>query len=165
MLVLVGGGTGESDPTNAQAAAALRRAVEERRLEPAVHWTGYVTPEEVSAALLSADLAALPFLDGASLRRGSLLAVLAHGLPVITTTPQPVPPGATPWPTLRDGANALLVPPGDAEALAAAMARLMRDPALCARLGAAGRALADEFDWDRIAARHLALFDRITRAG
>jgi glycosyltransferase involved in cell wall biosynthesis len=165
MLLLVGGGTGVSDPTNAQAAAALRRAIAERHLEPAVQWTGYVTPEDVSAALLSADMAALPFLDGASLRRGSLLAVLAHGLPVITTTPQPAPPSATRWPALRDGANALLVPPGDAEALAAAMQRLMGDLALGGRLSAGGRALAAEFDWDRIAARHLALFDRIAAAG
>jgi len=164
MLLLVGGGTGASDPTNAQAAAALRQAITDRHLEAAVHWTGYVTPEEVSAALLSADLAALPFLDGASLRRGSLLAVLAHGLPVITTTPQPVPPSATPWPALRDGANALLVPPGEAEALAAAIERLRSDPALSARLGAGGRALTAAFDWDHIAAQHLALFDRIALA-
>ena len=164
MLLLVGGGTGASDPTNAQAAAALRQAIADRHLEAAVHWTGYVTPEEVSAALLSADLAALPFLDGASLRRGSLLAVLAHGLPVITTTPQPVPPSATPWPALRDGANALLVPPGEAEALAAAIERLRSDPALSARLGAGGRALTAAFDWDHIAAQHLALFDRIALA-
>lgn len=161
MLLLVGGGTGMSDPTNAQAAAALLRAVADRHLEAAVQWTGYVTPEEVSAALLSADLAALPFLDGASLRRGSLLAVLAHGLPLITTTPQPVPASRTPWPTLHDGENALLVPPGEAQALAAAMQRLMSDPALSARLGTSGRALAAAFDWDRIAAQHLALFERI----
>jgi glycosyltransferase involved in cell wall biosynthesis len=161
MLLLVGGGTGMSDPTNAQAAAALLRAVADRHLEAAVQWTGYVTPEEVSAALLSADLAALPFLDGASLRRGSLLAVLAHGLPLITTTPQPVPSSRMPWPTLHDDENALLVPPGETQALAAAMQRLMSDPALSARLGTSRRALAAAFDWDRIAAQHLALFERI----
>jgi hypothetical protein len=37
----------------------------------------------------------------------------------------------------------------------------MSDPALSARLGTSGRALAAAFDWDRIAAQHLALFERI----
>jgi hypothetical protein len=41
----------------------------------------------------------------------------------------------------------------------------MGDLALGGRLSAGGRALAAEFDWDRIAARHLALFDRIAAAG
>ena len=40
---------------------------------------------------------------------------------------------------IEDGASGLLVPPGDPVALAAGLGRLIRDPALRARLGAAGR--------------------------
>ena len=50
----------------------------------------------------------------------------------------------------RDGIEALLVPPGDADALAAAVATILRDPALGDRLVDAGRLRAAEFDWDRI---------------
>ncbi|MGI0149450.1 MAG: glycosyltransferase, partial [Thermoplasmata archaeon] len=48
--------------------------------------------------------------------------------------------------------NALLVPPGDPEALAAAMASLSRNPALREMLGTAGRSLVRErYTWDTIA--------------
>ena len=40
---------------------------------------------------------------------------------------------------VRDGVEGLVVPPGDAPALAAALVRLARDPALVAGLGAAAR--------------------------
>jgi glycosyltransferase involved in cell wall biosynthesis len=49
---------------------------------------------------------------------------------------------------LTDGENALLVPPGDPQAAAAALDRL-RDPALAARLGANARAHAADLTWDR----------------
>lgn len=161
-LLLVGGGTGASDPTDAATWADLQTQIAALGLGAAVQRTGYGTAQAVSAALGSADLAALPFRDGASLRRGSLLVVLAHGLPCVTTQPAPVPPTPTAWPALADGTNALLVPPDDTAALAAALARLAADPALQTHLRAGALDLAAQFDWDRIAAQHLALYDRLT---
>jgi len=49
--------------------------------------------------------------------------------------------------------TALLAPVGDAEALRGGLRRLLSDPALRARMGAAGRERARAFDWDAIAAR------------
>jgi len=57
---------------------------------------------------------------------------------------------------LKHERTALLVPPGDAAALADALERLIDDPALCARLGAAARREAEaRYGWDRHAARIL----------
>ena len=63
--------------------------------------------------------------------------------------------------------TALLVPPGDADALAAALERLADDPALCERLGAAARSEAEaRYGWDRHAARILdALAERLAPDG
>ncbi len=169
-LLMVGGGIGSSDPTNRATAAAITRLTRDLGVADAIHWTGYVPPSGVSAALLSADLAVLPFADGASFRRGSLLAMMAHGLPVVSTQPRVPEGGDRPgpraltfrdWPRLQHGDNALLTPLDDPAALAAAIAQVTGDPALRARLAAGARTSAAWFDWDRIAADYLALFVRI----
>jgi glycosyltransferase involved in cell wall biosynthesis len=55
---------------------------------------------------------------------------------------------------VQDGANGLLVPPGDVEALRAALQRLADDDALRARLGTAARAtVMARHGWDAVAAR------------
>ena len=169
-LLMVGGGVGSSDPTNRATAAAITRLARDLGVADAIHWTGYVPPSGVSAALLSADLAVLPFADGASFRRGSLLAVMAHGLPVVSTQPRQPEPISRPgpraltfrdWPHLQNGENALLTPLDDPAALAAATIQVLNDAALRDRLAAGARASAAWFDWDRIAADYLALFARI----
>lgn len=73
-------------------------------------------------------------------------------------------------PGVRDAAPAtahgLLVPPGDAAALAEAMVRLNDDLALRAELGARGRAWAAGFTWDRLAAQQAAFYAAVlARAG
>jgi glycosyltransferase involved in cell wall biosynthesis len=54
---------------------------------------------------------------------------------------------------LTDGRTALLVPPGDPQALAHALVRVATDQSLAAALGAAAAALAPEFTWARRAER------------
>jgi glycosyltransferase involved in cell wall biosynthesis len=60
---------------------------------------------------------------------------------------------------VRDGETGLLVPPGDAAALARALRRLADDAVLRARLGAAGAPRwHEEFTLDRFAERTAALY-------
>jgi glycosyltransferase involved in cell wall biosynthesis len=65
---------------------------------------------------------------------------------------------------VRDGATGLLVPDGDAAAVADAVVRLQSDAALRARLGEAGREeVARHFNWDRAAAEVAAVLERVAR--
>jgi glycosyltransferase involved in cell wall biosynthesis len=149
-LLVVGGEA--TAPADRAYAAALQRTIAANGLSERVTITGHCPPADVSAHLLAADVVALPFADGASFRRGSLLAALAHGRPVVTTQP------ATPTPELADGENVLLIPPGDAPALAIAMRRVLADTELRARLETNGLALAQQFGWQAIARQHEALY-------
>ncbi len=151
-LLLIGGAA--TAPQDVAFAAALHAQIDRLGLAPRVIRTGHVSAADVSAHLLAADCAALPFLDGASFRRGSLLAALAHGCPLITTTPDD-PATAE---ALADGRVALLAPPGDAAALGATLARLAAAPSLRAELAAAGRRAAAPFAWSEIARRHAQIY-------
>jgi len=60
-----------------------------------------------------------------------------------------------------DGETGLLVPGGDAAGLAKTLSALSQDAPLRARLGAAGRARAEHFDWPVIAAQYQAVYHRL----
>ena len=66
----------------------------------------------------------------------AILEAMAAGLPVVATTTGGIPE------CVVDGVTGLLVPPGDPDALAAALVRLLADPALCHQYGRAGQELA-----------------------
>src|SRR4029078_5475910 len=98
-------------------------------LEPLVRLTGPLPPSAVSAYLQACDAIALPSDEGASFRRGSLLAALEHGCAVVTTPPVPAAEGYGAR-RLVPGSQFLAVPAGAPAALAAAIQRLERDRAL-----------------------------------
>jgi len=76
-----------------------------------------------------------------------------HGTPVIASRIGGIPD------IVEDGVSGLLVPPGDADALAAAVRRVRDDPALARRLGEAGRRrLREQFSWQAIVQRWLNLY-------
>jgi glycosyltransferase involved in cell wall biosynthesis len=165
-LLMVGGQTGASDPTNVAYLAHVRELIKELGLEERVGWTGFTAPAEVSANLLAADCAVLPYREGASLRHGSLMAALAHGLPIVTTLApmgsEAAPPAlGSAFPTLRDGESALLVPADDPRAAAAAVVRALTEPGLARRLSDGARALSHHFAWDAIARHHREIYHRV----
>ncbi len=144
-LVFIGGQTGASDPTNVAYLEHIKTLIEELGLSERVHWTGFLSETRVSAFLHAADILVMPYQDGASLRRGTLMAVLAHGRPLITTQPTDITP------ELVHGENVWLIPAGNTTALTEAIETLASNRALCQTLGANAAKTADLFTWDRIA--------------
>jgi len=109
---------------------------------------GACSQDEVRHALDGATLFVLPSIDaGHGDMEGvpvSLMEAMATGVPVVATRTGAVPE------LVEDGVTGLLVPPGDTEALAAAIARLAGDDMLAERLGVEGRARARrDFDLRR----------------
>ncbi|HVO55188.1 MAG TPA: glycosyltransferase [Solirubrobacterales bacterium] len=123
-------------------------------LDPAVETVqpGYLEPERFAAALAASDVFLAPVSDGVSTRRGSLMAALQHGLPVVGTD------GALTDPVLRRSTPALaLAPVGDRDRFTASAVRLAEDREARAAAAAAARDLYErEFDWGVIAERLLA---------
>jgi glycosyltransferase involved in cell wall biosynthesis len=145
-LVFIGGQTGASDSANNQAFLdGLRAQIEVLGLTKRVHWTGFLNDARVSAHLQAADMLVMPYKDGASLRRGTLMAALAHGRPLISTVPQALTP------QLVSGENCCLVPVGDVGALGAAVQTLTNDAELREKLGRGAAQLAEMFSWEKIA--------------
>ncbi len=153
-LLLIGGEVGDSDPTNADYARRVRQMIAGRQLSGRIIATGYVPLPEVSAHLLAADVVVLPYRDGVSFRRTTLIAALQHGLPVIGTTP------AIPVPQIVDGENMLLVPPHDVLALTGAVIRVAGDADLRHRLRKGARTLGARFDWGEIAMQTTVVYDK-----
>jgi glycosyltransferase involved in cell wall biosynthesis len=154
-LLMIGGQVGDSDPTNVQYFEHVRALGEDLGLEPLIQWTGYTPPDQVSANFLAADICVLPYRDGVSYRRGTLMAAIAHGMPIISTRPRVA------IPTLADGESILLVAPDDAFAAADAVERLMSSPELRTRLAQGALGLAENFTWDRIAAQTARLYSEL----
>jgi glycosyltransferase involved in cell wall biosynthesis len=108
---------------------------------------------EIEKYYRAVDVFALP-----SLREGlpnALLEAMAAGLPSVVSRL----PGVTDA-IIEDGASGMLVPPGDRQALARALASLFDDGSLRHRLGATARRTVErEYSLDTTADRHVALYE------
>lgn len=151
-LLMIGDRVGASDPTNHAYLQEVETLAQSLGVADHIQWTGFLPDSEVSLALTACDVMLLPFTDGASLRRGSLMAALAHGCPIVTTT--------TPYDLTGfvDGRDLLCVPVDDAESAAQAVARIAQDSALAQALGTQARQVSRQFTWDSIAERHIDLY-------
>jgi sugar transferase (PEP-CTERM/EpsH1 system associated) len=100
------------------------------------------------------DLFALPSLgEGIS---NTLLEAMASGLPSVATRV-----GGNPE-LVTEGENGFLVPPGDARAMARALARYCDRPALLRTQGVAGRRRAETtFNWERCVEQYLGVYDEL----
>lgn len=169
-LLMVGGG-GKSNAVDEEWRRHCAGMVRELGLEEALIWTDFAPSEVVSGHLLAGDVCVLPFRDGATFQRGTLLAALAHGLPIVSTRPREVfPQGEAnlPWGWSSDavlvhGENVWLVRPCHPDDLVTATERLLDDDGLRARLSAGAQSLADLLTWSAIAKRHQDLYAALAR--
>ncbi|MFI1176520.1 glycosyltransferase family 4 protein [Streptomyces melanogenes] len=123
----------------------VAQAIEKYGLGDAVRFVKGITDAELVDLVRSAQVSCVPSLyEGFSLPAAE---AMATGTPLVATTGGAIPEVAGP-----DGETCLAVPPGEPGALAAALNRLLADPELRARLGAAGRErVLDRFTWARAA--------------
>ena len=128
---LIVGETSPPDPAYLEQLQALSAAL---GVADVVTFTGLRS--DVPAVLGAADVAVMPSLNEAL--SNVLLESMAAGAPVVATRV-----GGTPE-ALIDGETGLLVPPGDAGAIAGAVSRLLDDRDLARRLGCAARRLIAE---------------------
>ncbi len=117
-----------------------------------VLFSGDLDAPEVSQALHRADIALLPYATGVSTGRGTLMAALAHGLPLVTLS---VPDNLSPL--FKHGENMMLAPAGDDAQFISHTAALAADPHLRAQVAQGAAVLAPHFDWAQIARQVLAL--------
>lgn len=120
---------------------AARAAARRFGIAGGIRFVGRVDDLRLVEHLARAQTAVVPSLyEGFSL---PAVEAMACGLPLVATSG-----GALPEVAGRDGEAALLVEPGDAGALAAALKRVLTEPQLRGRLGEAGRRrVLDRYTW------------------
>jgi glycosyltransferase involved in cell wall biosynthesis len=136
---------------------ALQGQVERAGLQSIVVFHGRKTHDEVADALQDADVVVAPSVPSRDGRKEGIPVVLMEamgsGVPVVASDLSGIPE------LVINNQSGLLVPPGDAQGLAAAMERLAADAALRQQLGNGGRnRVLDEFDLQKNAAQLVQLF-------
>lgn len=114
-----------------------------------VQWLIDLESDDVAKVMASSLAAYLPFPDGASYRRGSMLAAMMNGLPVITRT------GAATVPDLLDS----VLPAAQPEEALAQLESLNTRPEYGQAKASQARTLVRGFSWEEIARRHAEIYN------
>lgn len=132
--------------------ARLRALAHELGVQAQVRFAGRLDRDEVASLLRQADINLNPSL--ADNMPNSVLEALASGVPVVSTEVGGVAH------VVQHGQTALLVAPGDAQAMADAMLRLLDDAALWLRLRDAGLREVQRYTWEQVGPVLAALYAR-----
>ena len=158
-LLLIGGA--ESLALPGQKASSyrgeLRALVGKLGLVDAVAMTGYVAEDEASLLLSGSDIGALTFNQGVTLKSGTLLALLGHGLPTVVTRSDP------PEPDLSSGEISRVVERRDVPGIARAISGLLADAGERQRLAENGRAYVRNLSWSASAQRHGEVYEKVLK--
>ena len=123
--------------------AELEELISELKLDNRVRLMGTIPHEQIAGFLNQADVFVLPSLsEGLGI---AIIEAMACGIPVIGTNVDGIPD------IIKDNDNGVLVPPGDAEALAGAIDKLLQDEELRGRLVVRGlEEVEQRFQWKNI---------------
>ncbi|MCB1918307.1 MAG: glycosyltransferase [Rhodocyclaceae bacterium] len=131
----------------------LLRLSEELGLASRIRFTGRIPNGEIPALYASADCMLNPSrVDNMPI---SILEALASGVPVVSTDAGGIPD------MVENGVSAILVPVGDAEAMAVKAIAVLEDAATAGALRDEGLRRAKEFDWSIIRDRWLEIYRRV----
>jgi glycosyltransferase involved in cell wall biosynthesis len=138
-LIMIGAGPLEAE---------LRARAESSGVAGRITFAGYLSREKQRQILGAANLFVLPSVNEAEAFGIIQVEAMCCGIPVVNTN---LPTGV-PW-VARDGLEGLTVEPRDESGLAAAISRLLDNPDLAMKFGAAAKQRAIEvFDWRKFAA-------------
>ena len=128
------------------------KLVKKLNLDGMVHFTGRLTREELAQHYSAAQIAVVPSLyEGFGIPAAE---AMACGTPVISTTGGALPEVV--------GDAGILVPPGSADALAAAIRQLLPDKQTQQRMSEAGRKRVEEkFNWEQAARKTLEIYQEV----
>jgi 2-deoxystreptamine N-acetyl-D-glucosaminyltransferase/2-deoxystreptamine glucosyltransferase len=133
-----------------------RRAAEQQAspLGQRVRFTGFMPHTQIPAVLGHIDLLVLAtwYEELPSV----LIEAMAAGLPVVASMVGGIPT------LIEHDRNGLLVPPGDAAALAAAISRVLTEPGTAARLAAAAQQTAQRYTWPALARQVATIYLELT---
>jgi len=146
-------GSLDRDSTTAR---AVRSKISATGLGRRITLTGECPPQRVARAYREADAFVLPsFHEGYGMVYAE---AMVHGLPVIATKAGAIPETVS-------SQSGLLVPPGDPQALARALRRVIAKPAFAAGLAAGSRTAGTSLpDWPQATEAWETAFDRLTLA-
>jgi glycosyltransferase involved in cell wall biosynthesis len=131
----------------------LSRQVKNLNITNSVFMMGGLSKEKVAQLMAAADVFVLPSkMESFGL---ALLEASAAGVPVICSNAG----GAAE--VFQDGFNALLYPPGDDNAMAEAIIRLIQDKELAKTISANAVATAGKFTWEMAAERTLRVYEKV----
>ncbi|EAR21265.1 glycosyltransferase family 4 protein [Nitrococcus mobilis] len=133
--------------------SALEQMVAESGLGDAVTFPGSLSVKGMAELYHSADI----MLNTSRVDNmpNSILEALASGVPVVSTKVGGIPH------MVRDKETALLIEPGDTEAAAAAVLRILNDRALAAGLAQRGRQAVAQYTWQAVRQQWLSLYRRV----
>jgi len=143
-LVIAGSGREEDN---------LSRQIKDLNITNSVFMLGKLRKEKVAQLMAAADVFVLPSkMESFGL---TLLEASAAGLPVVCANAGGVPE------VFQDGFNALLYPPGDDDAMAKAIIRLLQDRELAKKISANAMETAGRFTWERTAEQTLQVYQEV----